>query len=228
MNAKLRILSWLLLAAWLQTSRAEEKNLLFQANFDKDLDANFSKGAPAAHCSKGLEITQGKLGKTGEAVAIRADGGDRLWYQGEGNFNPRKGAMLIWVKPDETKSRYFINLYCEKAGHFILYLGGEGNLILRTFVGDKMGNLESRFYVQNTDWAGKWHEVGFTYDLDAGKAQILVDGEDVATGQLNMPDFTGNPFVIGIGHFVAKGDNQFGGLIDDVRIYATPLPSLAQ
>lgn len=56
-------------------------------------------------------------------------------------------------------------------------------------------------------------------DLDAGTAQILLDGKVVERGRMALPDLAGSEWIaVGIGHYYWH-QNYFGGLIDDVRIY---------
>lgn len=73
---------------------------------------------------------------------------------------------------------------------------------------------------------GSWHMITGIYDSIAKKVQLYIDGaldaEGVVTG--NITDDTANIVIGGLG---LLGNNPFGGLIDDVRIYTYPLSNEA-
>jgi len=197
----------------------EDGGLLFRATFDKGLDADFSRGSPKAlHNTK---VTSGGQGKTGEAAIMRD--GHYLVYGGKDNFSPRKGVLVMWVKPDRGSNGYIATVR-SKAGLIISWGSG-----LRTYDTrpHHIGDFRAFEWPPAEQWQGRWHEVGFSYDLDEGVAQIIRNGKVVRCGRMAMPDLTGTNIRIGIGHYVGMARAYFGGLIDDVRIYASYLDYLS-
>ena len=192
--------------------------LLFRATFDKGLDADFSRGS--AKANHNTNATRGKQGKIGEAAILRD--GHYLVYKGKDNVNPRQGAVLMWVKPDHGSNGYLVTIRSE-AGLIISWGSG-----LRTFDTrpHHIGDFRAFEWVPPEEWQGRWHEVGFSYDLDEGIVQIIHNGKVVRRGGMAVPDLTGTDVSIGVGHYVGMARAYFGGLIDDVRIYSSYLDYL--
>ncbi len=74
---------------------------------------------------------------------------------------------------------------------------------------------------------GEWVDLAGTYDADAGRAALYVDGELIGTqtarGEIRLdPESLNRPLMIGAeinGPDINEFSTMFDGFVDDVRIY---------
>ena len=77
-------------------------DLLFRVSFDKNCNADFAKGSNKAIIYGKVEL---KNGKNGGKCAIFRKKGDYINYLSTGNYNPRRGTIIFYVKELDTKAK---------------------------------------------------------------------------------------------------------------------------
>ncbi|MCC6487160.1 MAG: hypothetical protein IT364_06640, partial [Candidatus Hydrogenedentes bacterium] len=142
----------------------------------QEFAVSFDDGVAGAAVNKGVRITQGRSGFAAEFVK-----GAELAYDSGGRFNPARGTLDLWIRPnwnsrDDYADRYFWGIdsdpghenrtvlgHLGRDGRGILYFGGDGAL----------GGLATK-----VDWqAGEWHHVVVCWDEEPRCRALYVDGE---------------------------------------------------
>jgi hypothetical protein len=137
-----------------------------------------------------------------------------LWAKAISLSDPFLTKCLIarWTHPDPAKQAYAV------------LVGSSGDIALYwTSSGTGGSNVTSATGVFG---AGAWHHVVVTFD--AGNVVIYYDGNSVKTGSGVTSIYqSDNPLNIGVRRQNGGDYFHWNGLIDDVRIYNTPLDSAA-
>ncbi len=204
---------------------------LFLAHYDGDtgqsgLDADFAVGGPMAveiggQIDVGARFGAGSLDQYGPA--------GRLTYSTVGNFETRAGTIEMWIKPANwADGAYagFIDIVANPAN----ILGGDirlqktaANQLQAVMVWEEAGT--TYIWSLTSDPLAlddAWHHIAWTWDMDANRSAIYVDGavvdSTISYTNLAVIDFRGalaSEFQIGS---VQSGSALFNGLIDEFRI----------
>jgi len=160
-----------------------------------------------------------------QGMAEYVDGkrGQGLRLDGKGNGIasvpyqlPVQGTVALWFKPE---SFYNFNTVFDTDGHpdqWEMWVTQDGKLRFRLAGGS--GDLACD--LNALGGADKWYHLAVTWDcVDTATAMLYVDGVERAAGPVRwvMP---GGTFHVGGGN---PGNVKGCGIVDDVRIYRTPL-----
>ncbi len=224
-----------LLAALALPARAD---LLFHATFDDDSAVAIkAKGAAEPVDAKRLEWTEGVRGR---AVRLTHKEGSLLSYATPGNVPMERGTVSLWAKCEWEKPHAFRVLFSHRRipsgrlGTHALMLWWH-NQTLRSDVSDDKDSWQSSVPAGALD--GRWHHYAFSWDPNGMAA--YVDGRSVGRGgdsdspmktALRAADNGGalyrfsKPTEFDRFYLGSRDDgSQWDGVIDEVRIYDTPL-----
>ena len=134
------------------------------------------QGGVSPVSSEGVRLTAGRSGLAAEFVK-----GSVLTYATEGHFDPNRGTLEMWIRPnwDSTRApgeRFFWGVDSDpgKGNRTVLgFLGKEGKGLL--YFGSDGAIAELSTFV---DWRpGEWHHVKVCWDTTAKCRALYVDGE---------------------------------------------------
>ncbi len=212
--------------------------LIFHAPFDGTADAVFAKGKASPLKASGLTWTDGRLGK---AVRITSKAKSVLDYSSEGNLVQECGTMSMWFKrewPDSGRDAsggaiwrtLFANpdpKTCKRVGSGQLWFWWHGSA-LRADQSDMADDYTSWPSPIDDGWnhlAVSWDEYGILIYVNGRRAGGRGDADSPLSAALKTRDAHGfcreafKTFCVG----QINGSRQFDGLIDDLRIYSSPL-----
>ncbi|MBI4024509.1 MAG: hypothetical protein HY360_05975 [Verrucomicrobia bacterium] len=210
-----------LLAAWPTAASTfgagdNEDELLVHVPFDDSVKAAYAKGNASAkespHAPKFVD------GVAGKAIVL-AD--DRLAYELKDNFNPRRGAVMLWIQPlrwDPMKTNeynYFFNA-CRTgvSGGDKLQFFKLPNPMLYLTLG-KAG-ADQTLPTEIRSWRkGEWRCFAFTWDT--GWLKLYVNGElagKTAIAEDQLPSHVGEEMFCSI---------TDATVIDELRVFGKPL-----
>ena len=166
-------------------------------SFDDGLRTN-SGAQPVS--AEGVSITQGKV-----AAAGVFENGAVLTYRTEGFYNPKRGSVQMWVKPNWSWS----NALSDKVFWAVKSRTKECQDAVFRFCGDRW---QRRIYFSATEnswdharssifWkAGEWHHIAIYWDEEARLRALFIDGElsGIATHTVALPDDPGVFYIGGI------------------------------
>lgn len=192
------------------------------------LDADFAVGSPAAVALGGGVVAPGKFG-AGSLDGITTSG--TVTYATAGNFNVRRGTIEMWVRPNNWADGQFAGLFSatqSPAGLGDIRIQKTGGNSLQAVMGcagyTQIWSLTSAPLSLSN---GDWHHIAWTWDFDANRSALYVDGAVVADvvsySGLATIDYRAdvNPtFEIGS---IQNGSAPFNGLIDEFRISGVDL-----
>jgi hypothetical protein len=205
--------------------------LLFHADFDKSLDATFSRGNPKAD-TKGVELVEGWRGR---AIAVRGEG-SFCRFEAAANILANKGTVMMWLKPldwdmDDENFRHFFGMSAPDGSWFNLYRFCErGNLVWG------VGNYKKNQYTfaefpvtWPTEWKkGEWRHIAVTWQRNRfgdGYIALYINGWLVSTGFAAIvhrdiyPKSVGDYFHIGTPGQGRYEDPTKATAIDEVLIF---------
>ncbi len=208
-----------------------QTGLLFHADFDKSLDATFSRGNPKAD-AKGVELVEGWRGK---AIAVRGEG-SFCPFEAVGNILAKQGTVMMWVKPldwdiNDENFRHFFHLSSSDGSFLGLYRFCErGNLVW------VVGNYKKNQYTivefpvsWPTEWRrGEWRHIAATWQRNRfgdGYIALYINGWLVSTGFAGFvsrdiyPRSVGDYFYIGTPGEGRYEDPTRATAIDEVLIF---------
>jgi hypothetical protein len=155
--------------------------LVFHASFEGALDADFAGGDATGTAEGAPEFV---AGHDGQGLMVGdIEGSAAAVYQREGNFDPERGTLAMWVQPvnwegEQSCYRPLFQMRLMAGGQFLLYKHHAATNALWFFLepsGAPMGKMYARASI--SDWGpGKWHHVAITWTRYEGMA-IYVDGE---------------------------------------------------
>ena len=217
--------------------------LLFHATFEGDsLDAVVAKGGGAPIDAKHLEWTDGVRGR---AVRLTVGAHSRLSYPFPGNVAQERGTISLWAKCEWPKMRDFrmlfsnpslpnSNLQKSRFGSHSLMLWWHRQA-LRCDVSDDKDSYQSCVPAGALD--GRWHHYAFSWDPNG--MSMYVDGRPAGRGNDSDSPMKrairasanggtyysfSHPEPFDRFYLGSRNDDwQWDGVIDEVRIYDTPL-----
>ncbi|HUS81078.1 MAG TPA: LamG domain-containing protein, partial [Armatimonadota bacterium] len=206
---------------------AADAGLLFRASFDDTVEAEGKCGPLSPAAVEGPAQPEFAPGRFGQAL-VCGPGATLVRYPTEGNVIPPSGTVSLWVQPvnwspDDENFHSFFESGSEAAGTgwLILYKYYQnGWLLLRYAEGKTKVGMAT---AADLGWQpGQWHHIAGTWSAEA--MRIYVDGELVGEAPAPLVSQT-------LGETFALGDNGWHlphegarTLLDEVRIYAYPLP----
>jgi hypothetical protein len=180
------------------------------------LDADYARGSKVSSGTGGSINSTAKFG-----AGSLSTGTGVLTYSTNQNYNLTSGTVEMWVKPTDWGNGAYDGLFGTVAGAGDIRLQKTNGGQLQAYMsgGGKTWSLTSSALNLNDDW----HNIAWTWDLNAGKSALYVDGVVVAQGiSSNLPggiiDYlaTLDPnFQIGT---IGNGSADFNGLIDEFRL----------
>jgi hypothetical protein len=202
--------------------------LLFHADFDKSLDATFSRGNPKAD-TKGVELVEGWRGR---AIAVRGEG-SFCRFEAAANILANKGTVMMWVKPmdwdmSDENFRHFFDVAAPDGSFLGLYRFCErGNLVW------VVGNYKKNQYTivefpvsYPAEWKrGEWRHLAVTWERNRfgdGRIALFINGWLVSTGLVHRdiyPNQVGDYFYLGTPKQGRFEDPTKATAIDEVLIF---------
>lgn len=210
--------------------------LLFHASFDGTATPEVARGAAEPLVAKGLSYD---AGVKGQALRMTKAAGSSLAYALKGNVIPERGAVTLWYKPEwQPENRPFDyrvwrNLFGferiePRVGSGAIWLWNWDNQLR----GDTADNDDQYKLMTHALVPGQWHHIAFTWDERGGvlycngkSGSGISDGWSpmvAAIKQLGRPSYSRPDFKRFFVGSMFDGE-QAEGLIDDLRIYSTPL-----
>jgi hypothetical protein len=157
-------------------------------------------------------------GKRGGAIDLRG-GGDRVDLPSLGTFYRQGLTLEAWVKPStDQRDAGIVGTWTSAGGGgpmlWVDHISGHYRMTAGTALADYVD-----FGVGPEP--GTWHHLAATYD--GAEVKAYLDGTLVAARAISPSSKMGAADTWRIGAYGANPDNAFRGLVDDVRIYGTPL-----
>ncbi len=199
---------------------------IFHATFDGSLTATGSGGEvePAEVVGGEASFEPGRLGQ----ALVAGAGQPLIYYLSAGHLLPVTGTVSLWVQPvNWTPDDDAFHSFFESGGAggdrdwLIFYKYYQrGRLLLRCSDAEGRVGMAS---AEGLGWqAGEWHHLAATWSPKA--LRIYVDGEFAAQQEAGVvvPDRLGETFKVGDdGWHIPNLEART--LIDDLRVYASPL-----
>ncbi len=206
------------------------EDLLFLTHFDGHVVQQVGNGFPSANLALSFDV-----GRFDQAIALGPDGG--LTYPISDNLDLEAGSISVWAYVPEQYPANSINRHYVFAASANADDGSgvyAGTLALRR---DLLGPGDTpRWNFWTTPQSGAdgrhdltvpdtldpgWHHFGITWDSQAGRKALFIDGERVAVASnVLLPEDVGA--VLQVGRFT-YGGRQSGMLFDDLAIFAKVL-----
>ena len=206
---------------------ANEPGLLFHASFDGTVDAwsLSGRGEPAQIIGKEPQFAPGRA--DGQAF-ISGHSETLVHYPTAGNLLAESGTVSLWIQPvnwtpDDGHFHSFFESGSDSGqnGWLILYKYFEHGWLLLRYA-DERRNVGTARHADFHWEPGQWQHLAATWARN--ELKLYVNGELVGTAPQPLVAATlGETFCIGDnGWHLPREDART--LIDDVRIYAYPLP----
>lgn len=128
-----------------------------------------------------------------------------------------------WIRFETLQDCFFANKWgtAGNLGWVLNYIHSTTSL---SFTVSSNGSTSTTKSVTWAPVVNYWYHVVAVYDASAGEVDFYVNGQQQGTTQTGLPTSINNnnqPFVIGINYNGGSGNNEFDGLIDEVRIWNT-------
>ncbi len=207
---------------------ADPQYTQFLAHYDgttgnSGLDADFAVGSLTAVTLGGAIAAPGKFG-AGALDGFTPSG--TVTYATAGNFNLRRGTIEMWIRPTNWADGQFAGFFSAtsspaSAGD-IRIQKTNGNALQAVMGAAGYTQIWSLTSSPLTLTNGEWHHIAWSWDFDANRSALYVDGavvdDTVTLTGLWTIDYradVNSTFEIGT---IQNGSAPFNGLIDDVRI----------
>jgi hypothetical protein len=158
------------------SSDAADEGLLFHLDFDDRVDAARAEGVGKATVTGTPTFEDTPTGR-----GVRIVDGAALRYEPEGNIDLSRGRMLIRFKPlfdgSDGESHELLTIHPTRGYVYIAKLA-DGRLLMNMF--DAENAQHYPWAMARSMRAGDWHELLLTWDTDAGRMALYVDGEKKA------------------------------------------------
>jgi large repetitive protein len=160
----------------------------------------------------------------GLGKCLKFNGGDYITVPYNSTLKLSKFTMTAWIKTAGSLSlQRIVNKYAASSlDTMTSWINLNNKLHFRCLIASQQIGLDGNKVLSNNTW----HFVTFVYDSSISKMAIYVDGAlDVTRDAPGIINNSGNTdFTIGYTP-EAGGTNFFNGLIDEVAIYSTALPT---
>lgn len=141
-------------------------------------------------------------------------------------FSPSEGSLVAWAKVSGSSvwtdgvGRYVASLQADANNYVAIAKNGSNNKL--SFYYNANGTLSR---VDPSSSSTDWIQVVLTWSKSSNEVKAYVNGAQVGTTQTGLGTWVGNftSTVVSIGSSGTSGSQTWSGLINDVRIYNTPL-----
>jgi hypothetical protein len=199
----------------------------FLAHYDGNsgnngVDADFAVGSKIAVGNGGQASVPGKFG--GKSLDGYNPSGE-VTYQTAGNLNVDSGTIEMWVKTDQWADGQYRGLFSATQA-----VASSGDIRIQKTSGNALevmmtGNGYSQGWSLNSgalSLDSGWHHLAWSWDFDANKAALYVDGTVVDNSisywglpTIGFPGLLNPTFEVGT---IQNGSGAFNGFIDEFRI----------
>lgn len=201
-----------------------QPELLLCAPFDGTARPGFARGRTAPGTAGATDVllhlhgAQYEPGKVGQAVSLRQGG---LYFAAPGNFREQAGTLSLWVRPnwsgtDLDKYATFFGL--RGWGLFYKYTD-QAYLTFATTKADGFYDYGCTARIE-TWQPGEWHHLAITWDQEAKRRRVFIDGEPAAEGEIPSHHPGSGALALGV---TPGGANPADALVDEVYIFGEPL-----
>jgi len=200
-------------------------DLLFYCPFDGSLEPTVHRGDGGPKATGTFTFAKGKAGR-GVLVGKR---GTMLEYPAAGNFEPRAGAISVWVKPlnwESRDNRHHIFFSLRGNPRWLLYKYAAGNTWFYIRVGtDKLTRIGPDAFDAAKMFLfkpGRWAHIAVSWQ--DGRASIRVNNIPFGRVPLELPEKVRMEKFFSVGSPVWKTDvARHDTVIDELMIFRRPL-----